>query len=83
MRTVDGKCLLTMSHPLNSEGKPGFVLGITKLSQTNEIVSVSEDCSARIWAPDGTHVQTIVHPNGLWCVAALPNGDFVTGYVED
>lgn len=30
---------------------------------------------------DGTLKQVIQHPNGLWTVHALPNGDFVTGYV--
>ena len=67
-----------MQHPLNDEGKPGFVLSVTRLL-TGEIVSASEDCSVRVWSPDGTLLQTINHPNGLWVVFALPNGDFVTG----
>lgn len=77
-RTWDGDVLASMSHPVNAEGKPGFVLGIAVLAD-KRIVSVSEDCTARIWRTDGTLLQTIEHPGGLWCVTALANGDFVTG----
>ena len=68
-----------MAHPLNAEGKPGFILGVAVLSNGN-IVSASEDTTARVWnGTDGSLLQTIQHPGGLWCVTALPNGDFVTG----
>lgn len=67
-----------MAHPLNAEGKPGFVLGVAVLPN-GAIVSASEDCTARVWSPDGALQQTIEHPSGLWCVASLANGDFVTG----
>ncbi|KAF0693683.1 Aste57867_15386 [Aphanomyces stellatus] len=81
----DGAVLMSASHPLNHEGKPGFVLGLTYLAGPQHLVSASEDCTARVWAlgassSHGTCVQTIDHPSGLWCVAALANGtDFATG----
>lgn len=79
LRTLDGSVLATMEHPLNAEGKPGFVLGVAVLND-GRIVSASEDCTARVWSPDGQLLQTIEHPGGLWCVTALENGnDFVTG----
>ncbi|CAH0473448.1 unnamed protein product [Peronospora belbahrii] len=78
LRTLDGGVIASMEHPLNAEGKPGFVLGVCVLSN-GLLVSASEDCTARVWSADGALVQTIEHPGGLWCVTALPNGDFATG----
>lgn len=78
LRTLDGSVVASMEHPLTAEGKPGFVLGVCVLTN-GSIVSASEDCTARVWSADGALVQTIEHPGGLWCVAALPNGDFATG----
>ncbi|UIZ27334.1 hypothetical protein KXD40_005851 [Peronospora effusa] len=77
-RTLDGVVVASMEHPLNAEGKPGFVLGVCVLSN-GLVVSASEDCTARVWSADGALVQTIEHPGGLWCVSPLPNGDFATG----
>ena len=82
LRSFDGEPLIQMNHPLNHEGKPGFVLSITRL-RTGEFVSASEDCSARVWSSEGQLKQVIMHPNGLWTVFGLPNGDFVTGFVCD
>lgn len=78
VRSMDGSLLATMAHPLNAEGKPGFVLGVGVLVD-GRLVSASEDCTARVWAQDGSLLQTVDHPGGLWCVTPLPNGDFVTG----
>ncbi|TYZ59095.1 hypothetical protein PybrP1_007215 [[Pythium] brassicae (nom. inval.)] len=79
VRTLDGDVVASMEHPLNAEGKPGFVLGVAVLPN-GCIVSASEDCTARVWTADGTLLQTIEHPSGLWCVASLgATGDFVTG----
>ncbi|TMW57534.1 hypothetical protein Poli38472_003459 [Pythium oligandrum] len=78
VRTLDGEVVAAMQHPLNAEGKPGFILGVAVLSD-NRIVSASEDCTARVWGPDGSLLQTIEHPGGLWCVTATPNGGFITG----
>uniref|UniRef100_A0AAV1TF46 Phospholipase A-2-activating protein n=1 Tax=Peronospora matthiolae TaxID=2874970 RepID=A0AAV1TF46_9STRA len=78
IRTLDGAVVASMEHPLNAEGKPGFVLGVCVLTN-GLVVSASEDCTARVWSTDGALVQTIEHPGGLWCVTALPNGDFATG----
>lgn len=79
LRTLDGAVLATMEHPLNTEGKPGFVLGVAVLAD-GRIISASEDCTARVWSRDGQLLQTIEHPGGLWCVTPLANGeDFVTG----
>ncbi|KAE9047080.1 hypothetical protein PR001_g332 [Phytophthora rubi] len=78
LRTLDGAVVASMEHPLNAEGKPGFVLGVAVLSN-GFLVSASEDCTARVWSPVGALLQTVEHPGGLWCVTALPNGDFATG----
>ncbi|KAL4108798.1 hypothetical protein PRIC1_000507 [Phytophthora ramorum] len=78
LRTLDGTVVASMEHPLNAEGKPGFVLGVCVLGN-GFVVSASEDCTARVWSPEGVLIQTVEHPGGLWCVAALPNGDFATG----
>lgn len=79
VRTLDGDVVASMEHPLNAEGKPGFVLGVAVLPN-GHIVSASEDCTARVWTPDGTLLQTIEHPSGLWCVTSLgTTGDFITG----
>lgn len=48
LRGFDAEPIFQMEHPLNSEGKPGFVLGVTRLV-TGEFVSASEDCSVRVW----------------------------------
>ncbi|OQS03279.1 phospholipase A-2-activating protein [Thraustotheca clavata] len=78
--TTHGDVVMSCSHPFNHEGKPGFVLGLTYLPNTQQLVSASEDCSVRIWSLDGSCLQTISHPQGLWCAAALGNGvDFATG----
>ncbi|KAG7392932.1 hypothetical protein PHYPSEUDO_013420 [Phytophthora pseudosyringae] len=78
LRTLDGSVVASMEHPLNAEGKPGFVLGVCVLSN-GFLVSASEDCTARVWSPEGALIQTVEHPGGLWCVTALPNGAFATG----
>ncbi|EEY64581.1 phospholipase A-2-activating protein, putative [Phytophthora infestans T30-4] len=78
LRALDGTVLASMEHPLNTEGKPGFVLGVCVLSN-GFLVSASEDCTARVWSQEGALVQTVEHPGGLWCVTALGNGDFATG----
>lgn len=78
LRTVDGDVIATMEHPVNAEGKPGFVLGVAVLPD-RRVVSASEDCTVRVWSPEGQLLQTIEHPGGLWCVTPLANGDFVTG----
>jgi len=41
-------------------------------------VSVGEDGSVCVWQ-GGNLTQSIPHPGGMWCVAALPDGDFATG----
>lgn len=78
LRTLEGSVLASMEHPLNIEGKPGFVLGVCVLSN-GFLVSVSEDTTARVWSQEGALIQTVEHPGGLWCVTPLPNGDFATG----
>ncbi|OWZ06602.1 PhosphoLipase A2 [Phytophthora megakarya] len=78
LRALDGTVVASMEHPLDAEGKPGFVLGVCVLNN-GFLVSASEDCTARVWSQDGALVQTVEHPDGLWCVTALPNGNFATG----
>ncbi|KDO19819.1 hypothetical protein SPRG_14681 [Saprolegnia parasitica CBS 223.65] len=77
--TFGGDVVMSCSHPLNHEGKPGFVLGLAYLAQSRQLVSASEDCTACVWSLDGSLLQTIAHPQGLWCVTALSGTDFATG----
>ena len=70
--TFQGDSLQTMQH---SDG--GFVYNVCTLT-TGELVSVSEDTTLKVWK-DGQCTQTIQNPRGMWCVTALPNGDFITG----
>ncbi|OQR86756.1 phospholipase A-2-activating protein [Achlya hypogyna] len=77
--TATGEVLMNCSHPLNHEGKPGFVLGLAYLPESRLLVSASEDCTACVWSLDGSLLQTIAHPQGLWTVAPLADGLFVTG----
>ncbi len=61
------------------DGHESFVYAVTSIPASRQIASVSEDRSLRIWEND-VCIQTITHPCiSVWCVAALPNGDLVTG----
>lgn len=55
LRTLDGAVVASMEHPLNAEGKPGFVMGVCVLSN-GLLVSASEDYTARVWSTDGALV---------------------------
>jgi phospholipase A-2-activating protein len=66
-------------HPLQDDGTPAFIMQVDVISATDiELVSVGEDGSTVVWKNSIMH-QAIPHPCTLWCVRALPNGDFLTG----
>ncbi|CAN0221958.1 unnamed protein product [Ectocarpus sp. 4 AP-2014] len=43
-----------------------------------ECVNVDESGGCIVWR-GSERGQSVTHPSGLWCVCALPNGDFATG----
>ncbi|CAN0142592.1 unnamed protein product, partial [Discosporangium mesarthrocarpum] len=76
--STDGEPLAVMPHPTTFEGQPSFVLQGCVLGTGGESVTVDESGVCIVW--DGFEKgQRLVHPSGLWCVCALPNGDFATG----
>jgi len=81
-RTYQGDTFAVLQHPPNMEGHPTFILQGAALADGAGFVSVGDDGptgSCMVWSLDGTLQQSLPHPSGVWCVAALPNGDFVTG----
>jgi WD40 repeat protein len=72
--TLNGECIMQMT------GHTSFIYSIAVLP-TGEIVSSSEDKTARIWN-GGECISVIQHAGSVWCVAALPNGDVITGCAD-
>src|ERR1700761_7053116 len=73
--SLDGERLFDM------HGHTAFVYAVAVLRTPGGgwlIASASEDRTVRIWK-DGECVQTITHPSGVWSVAAMDNGDLITG----
>lgn len=61
------------------DGHTSFVYSLASVPDTGSLVSSGEDRTVRVWE-DGELVQTITHPAiSVWAVAAMPNGDIVTG----
>eukprot|EP01126_Amoeba_proteus_P036704 TRINITY_DN3746_c0_g1_i24.p1 TRINITY_DN3746_c0_g1~~TRINITY_DN3746_c0_g1_i24.p1 ORF type:complete len:589 (-),score=136.01 TRINITY_DN3746_c0_g1_i24:144-1910(-) len=58
-------------------GHSSAVFKVTLLG-TGELVSVSDDGSAKLWKRGFECVETIRHGCGIWDVAVFPNDDFVT-----
>ncbi|CAM9353625.1 unnamed protein product [Phaeothamnion confervicola] len=76
--SLEGEPLAVMPHQATREGQPAFVLSGCALPGGVETVSVDESGGCMIWR-GSEPAQSIVHPGGLWAVAALPaSGDFVT-----
>jgi len=70
--SLEGECLQVL------KGHTAFVYSVGVL-ESGEIVSCSEDRTARVWK-DGRCVQSIAHPAiSVWCVAVLNDGSLVTG----
>lgn len=77
--SLDGAALAVMPHPATREGQPAFVLqGCVLAGDAGESVSVDESGGCVVWR-GAESAQVLPHPSGLWCVCALPNGDFATG----
>jgi WD40 repeat protein len=72
--TLTGECIMQMT------GHTSFIYSIAVLP-TGEIVSSSEDKTARIWN-GGECISVIQHAGSVWCVAALSNGDVITGCAD-
>lgn len=63
------------THPLVFHSpRQGCVLA----GDAGESVSVDESGGCVVWR-GAERAQVLPHPSGLWCVCALPNGDFATG----
>ncbi|QRV87354.1 ubiquitin homeostasis protein lub1 [Ceratobasidium sp. AG-Ba] len=61
------------------DGHTSFVYSLAAVPETGSLVSSGEDRTVRVWE-DGELVQTITHPAiSVWAVAAMPNGDIITG----
>lgn len=54
-----------------------FVYGVIAMPN-GDVISIGEDCNARIFSQDGTPLQAIRHPAPIRDIAAFENGDFVT-----
>ncbi len=80
--SFDGDALIIMAHPNRGDGggkgdvAGPFILSVCTLPDGN-VVSIDETGSCILWKSN-IAAQTLQHPEGLWCVAALPNGDFAT-----
>ncbi len=77
--SFDGDALQVMPHPNRVDGKGSvgpFILSVCTLPD-GCVVSVDETGACIVWKSN-TAAQILQHPEGLWCVAALPNGDFAT-----
>jgi len=72
--TLTGECIMQMT------GHTSFIYSIAVLP-SGEIVSSSEDKTARIWN-GGECISVMQHAGSVWCVAALSNGDVITGCAD-
>ena len=72
--TLSGECIMQMT------GHTSFIYSIAILP-TGEIVSSSEDKTARVWN-GGECVSVMHHAGSVWCVAVMPNGDIITGCAD-
>ena len=86
LRDQTGFTLSTSSHEVQGDDLPPFILDVAYIpSMGGEIapgllVSCGEDGSLLVTSTVNMEpVQSIPHPSSLWCVCALPDGDFVTG----
>eukprot|EP00555_Chaetoceros_dichaeta_P009228 CAMPEP_0198260324 /NCGR_PEP_ID=MMETSP1447-20131203/9324_1 /TAXON_ID=420782 /ORGANISM="Chaetoceros dichaeta, Strain CCMP1751" /LENGTH=848 /DNA_ID=CAMNT_0043947955 /DNA_START=87 /DNA_END=2633 /DNA_ORIENTATION=+ len=84
--STSGECVLTLhTAPLLQQQQPPMLLDVTSLGK-GLIAACSEDGNAFIWNISNTntntnndqHPQIIAHPNCVWKIEALPNGDLIT-----
>lgn len=69
-----GDALITL------HGHTSFVYSLAFLPEREELVSVGEDRTMRIWNETGANIQTIPIPaTSVWAVGVVGNGDLVTG----
>lgn len=69
-----GDALITL------HGHTSFVYSLAFLPEREELVSVGEDRTMRIWNETGANIQTVPIPaTSVWAVGVVGNGDLVTG----
>jgi len=59
-------------------GHAYIVFSVAYSPATGELLSCSEDHTVRVWN-NLECTQVLLHPTGIWSVAALDNGDIVSG----
>jgi len=76
---LSGECVTTLeSVPIETSAQPPMLLDVVSLNN-GMIAACSEDGNAFVWNMSRIDkVQIIPHPNCVWAVDALPNGDLVT-----
>eukprot|EP00163_Fabomonas_tropica_P012417 TRINITY_DN2370_c0_g1_i1.p1 TRINITY_DN2370_c0_g1~~TRINITY_DN2370_c0_g1_i1.p1 ORF type:complete len:743 (+),score=154.80 TRINITY_DN2370_c0_g1_i1:1663-3891(+) len=62
-------------------GHASFVFNLAYNQSSGELVSCGEDNTVKVWR-DGECVATIEHPNSVWDVETLPNGDIVSACAD-
>lgn len=83
----NGDVLTTLAHPsVAASSSPPMFLSVASIAGSY-LVAAGEDGSVVIWDQSSTSMpQLIPHPNTVWNVRSLPNGDFVTachdGYIR-
>lgn len=67
-----------INNPTLSSALISIQQGCVLAGDAGESVSVDESGGCIVWR-GSERGQSLPHPSGLWCVCALPNGDFATG----
>ena len=82
LRACDGAECATVCHDPQEDGSAPLILACAGLCSAGrsdaEYASVGEDGSCYIWR-GSERLQSLPHPNTVWCVCPLTNGDFATG----
>merc|ERR1719399_557803 len=56
-----------------------FIYAVATNPKTNEIFTVGEDRTLKVWSPELVCRQSIPHPAIIWSVAVSSAGDVITG----
>lgn len=74
---LDGTVLTRYQNPIGYEGHPGFISNID-VNEVGQVMSAADDFNCRLFTGDGDNFEPLPHPNSVWDVSFLPNGDVVT-----